>query len=103
MSSYHPDHWSIVQFEHNGKTHYKVLADWSGSYLYGASWKLSSGITSIVEEVNQYVITNHSGSVYYCRKGGDGLGLMGASVLANLQEKFGDAVKVVSVTSVKLD
>ena len=51
MSTYTPDSWVIVkiQSEKYG-TIYKVLAGWSGSYLYGASWKLSSGIVTFEDK-----------------------------------------------------
>lgn len=57
----------IVKTDVNG-LHYRVLASWYGGYTTSDSWRMSSGITSILETENDYEITNESGSVYYCEK-----------------------------------
>lgn len=68
MSDYTPDHWVMLKFVHKGKPIYKILAGWSGSYLYGASWKLNSGVTEVTETDTHYSFTGSSGSVYHCHK-----------------------------------
>ena len=75
MSEYRPDRWVIVELKYNDsdETHRKVLASWYGGYLGSDSWKLSSGITEIVEHDNHYEIHNHSGSVYNCGKQSQGM------------------------------
>jgi hypothetical protein len=75
MSEYRPDRWVIVELKYNDsdETHRKVLAGWYGGYLGSDSWKLSSGITEIVEHDNHYEIHNHSGSVYNCGKQSQGM------------------------------
>jgi len=104
MSTYNPDGWVIVKITYDEKVGYRIFADWAGSYLYGASWKLSSGITDIVEEDEEYVITNYSGSVYYCRKTAQGrLGSFGMSVLKNAQDEHGEEnFAVVDIKEVNL-
>lgn len=68
MNNYNPDGWVIVKITHENDIIYKVFASWSGGYLHGDSWKLSSGIVKIEETENEYSIHNHSGSVYTVRK-----------------------------------
>lgn len=68
MSDYTPDHWVMVKLTHKGKPIYKILAGWGGSYLYGASWKLNSGVTEVTEDDTHYSFKGSSGSVYHCHK-----------------------------------
>lgn len=73
MSEYAPNSWVVLKFEHKGKTTYKVLAGWGGGYLYGASWKLNSGITEVKEDGDYLLFSGYSGSVYRCHKSGYGM------------------------------
>jgi len=71
MSSiYRSDLWVIVEFKENGSDEVtrKVLASWYGGYGGSDRWKLSSGVTNIVEHEHHYEIHNHSGSIYECGK-----------------------------------
>ena len=69
---YEPDNWVIVKIPNiEGGHFYKVVAGWSGSYLYGDSWRVNSGITSIDDLGEYYLILGVSGSVYKCRKTGE--------------------------------
>jgi hypothetical protein len=70
MNQYRPDRWVIVELKLNDseERHRKVLASWYGGYLGSDSWRMSSGITEIVEHADHYEIQNESGSVYTCGK-----------------------------------
>lgn len=68
MSTYTPDLWVVVEIDYEGEVVKKVLASWYGGFANGDSWKLSSGITKIVELDDRYEFLNHSGSVYVCYK-----------------------------------
>lgn len=71
---YNPDTWAILSMkESSGNTLYKVAAGWAGSYAYGASWKVNSGIERIQEDEYSYSFFGYSGSIYVCRKSGYGL------------------------------
>ncbi len=39
-----PDAWVIVEVNHEGEQFQKIIAGWSGGYLNGNSWRLSSPI-----------------------------------------------------------
>lgn len=73
MSTYKPDRWKVLRFDMDGQKIDKVFAGWGGSYTYGASWKLSSGITETIEHEDHYEFVNHSGSVYTCYKHSEGM------------------------------
>jgi hypothetical protein len=63
-----PDYWVVVKFIIPSRTMYKVLAGWSGSYLYGTSWKMNSGIAKVKQDDKYYEFEGYSGSVYQCSK-----------------------------------
>ena len=86
MSTYTPDKWLVVKISIENDTIDKVCANWYGGYLNGDSWKLSSGITETVEFEDRFEYTNHSGSLYICYKGREGMNSYGASVLHGLTE-----------------
>ena len=89
MSTYTPDSWVIVktQYEKYG-TIYKVLAGWSGSYLYGASWKLSSGIVTFEDKGEHYESLQDSGSTYVLYKSSERMSAIMASTFASFEEQF---------------
>jgi hypothetical protein len=68
MSTYNPDSWVVLKFTHDGQTTYKVLAGFGGSYLYGSSWKLNSGVTNVEVDGDYLLFSGYSGSVYRCHK-----------------------------------
>jgi hypothetical protein len=90
MSVYTPDLWVIVEVKYNDDTEVtrKVLASWYGGYGGSDSWRLSSGITEIVDCDTYYEIHNESGSVYKCAKNAQSMSGYTASVYANLRKKL---------------
>lgn len=68
---YIPDGWNIIEHRTDA-TDYYVFASWSGSYLYGDSWKRNSGITKVEEDGDDYLFHGYTGSVYRCSKGSEG-------------------------------
>lgn len=67
---YKPDRWQILEITNTktGETIKKVLAGWGGGYLYGDSWRMSSGIESVTEDAENFTVKNFSGSTYVLRK-----------------------------------
>ena len=94
-----PDAWVILEINHNGEQFQKILAGWSGSYLYGDSWRMSSPIKTMNIDVNNDYITveTDSGSVYNLFKPAQGLRMSIAGIYNELKEKFGDAVEIVEI------
>jgi hypothetical protein len=87
MREYTPDMWVMLKITHNGKPIHKILASWGGSYLYGQSWKLNSGVTKIEEDGQCYLFHGSSGSVYRCHKNGYGMTGYTHGVLASFQKQ----------------
>lgn len=68
---YVPNNWVIFKVIDG----YKVLAGWSGSYLTGSSWRLSSGIADIEDHGSYWKVIQYSGSIYYCNKNRNGISI----------------------------
>ena len=89
MSTYTPDSWVIVKIQSEKyETIYKVLAGWSGSYLYGASWKLSSGIVTFEDKGEHYESLQDSGSTYMLYKSSERMSAIMASTFASFEEQL---------------
>lgn len=93
--TYTPDRWILLKMTFEGQTYYKVLAGWSGSYLYGGSWKLNSGCQHVTQDEDYYEFTGYSGSMYRCRKDARGLTGLTAGILSQLETKYPDNVEIV--------
>ena len=104
---YSPDGWSIFHINSNGDHTYKIFGSWSGGYLDGDSWRLSSGTDDLSfgfdDEKKLIVAPQASGSTYlvspfgYRRHNAYATG-----VIQNLIKSFGDVPATVEVTVVKL-
>ena len=94
-----PDSWVIIEVNHEGEQFQKILSGWSGSYLYGDSWRLSSPIKNMHIDIDKDYITveTDSGSVYNLRKQYQGLRMSNAGIWNELKEKFGDMVEIVEL------
>ena len=94
-----PDSWVILEVNHEGEQFQKVLAGWSGGYLHGDSWRLSSPIKSIDITIgdDKLVVYTESGSCYNLYKGSKGLRMSIAGIYNQLKENYGDKVVMVDL------
>ena len=63
---YQPDNWILLHVLEGD--FYKVLGGWSGGFLHGDSWRLSSGITGLSADEDSYHFYNETGSTYICKR-----------------------------------
>ena len=94
-----PDSWVILEVNHEGDQFQRILSGWSGSYLYGDSWRMSSPIKELNIKVNQdfFTATTDSGSTYQLFKSRQGLRMSNAGIYNELKEKHGDSVEIVEL------
>jgi hypothetical protein len=85
MSDYNPDKWQIVSLVHDGERIDKVFGSWYGGYAGSDSWKLSSGITKVVEHDTHYEVHNVSGSIYNCGKESEGMSMYAYGVFKRFE------------------
>jgi len=83
-----PDKWIILKFSEPGNVTYKLLAGWNETYLGSASWRLNSGITSVVEAGDYIHVFGFSGNSYYCHKKSYGW----TSLTSEIYKTFQDAI-----------
>lgn len=98
MSKYAPDKWVIIKTDVGG-LHYRVLASWYGGFTSSDSWRISSGITLIVETEFDYEITNESGSLYVCKKTGLGMSSYTTTVFENYKDMYTNNIFEITSTS----
>ena len=70
MNVHKPDGWIIVQEPTHGVR--RVFGSWSGGYLDGDHWRLSTVITHQRVEEGRIVFTTASGSEYSVSREGEG-------------------------------
>ena len=94
-----PDAWVIIEVNHEGEQFQKILSGWSGGYLHGDSWRLSSPIKEMNIDINKDYITveTDSGSVYNLHKENQSLRMSNAGIWNQLKERFGDSVEIVEL------
>ena len=94
-----PDSWVILEVNHEGEQFQKILAGWSGGYLDGDEWRMSSRIKEININIEKdyIVVKTESGSVYNLHKDLQGLCMSNVGIYNELKEKFGDAVEIVEL------
>ena len=93
MSSiYTPNNWQLVRVtpKDTSAIYYRILAGWSGSFMYGSSWKLSSGCEQVIDEGDSWCVPQSSGSVYILRKNSEGDKLSTFGVLEDLMWEYPD-------------
>lgn len=104
---YLPDVWVFVKFSGSDvpKVYYRVLAGWYGGFAQGDSWRLSSGIESIEDAGDRYLVKNSSGSLYECLKSREKLSHTTSAVLSGYGYKRPEQFSVdrVSFDDVKAD
>mgnify|MGYP000945522004 CR=1 FL=1 len=91
--NYTPDSWVILKIAGNDP-HYRVLGGWSGSYLYGTSWRMNSGIVKVEDAGDYFIFHGSSGSTYECRKGGYGIRTSMMEPISYYTKKHPDKVTV---------
>lgn len=100
MSKHTPNKWTILKFVYNDETTYRVLGGWSGGYLDGDSWRLSSPIVEHHTEKDgdrEFIrFINESGSEYICYRTGEGFNMIMSSTYAWLQEQESVTVESLS-------
>lgn len=102
MSKYVPDKWVIIKTNIGG-LHYRVLASWYGGYTSSDSWRMSSGIASILETDLNYEITNDSGSSYICEKTQIGMSSYTSTVFDNYKNMYkGDIFEIVPTKELQI-
>jgi len=101
--SIRPDSWVIVEIQdpiHPGMPPIqKIISGWSGSYLYGDSWRMSSRIRQLnIKADSDYIeAITESGSTYKLLKQYQGLRMSNEGIYMQLKQKFGDSLEIVEL------
>ena len=100
-NGYTPDRWVIIEMNSEHGNIRKILGSWYGGYAGSDSWRMSSGITEVIEHDNHYEIHNHSGSVYTCYKNNIGMSSYTSSVFNDYLEKMKEMGATMEIVELK--
>ena len=94
-----PDSWVIIEVNHEGEQFQKILSGWSGGYLDGDAWRMSSKIKEIEINVDldYFTVNTESGSQYNLLKSTQGLRMSNASIYNRLKDQHGESLKIVEL------
>ena len=100
MSEYTPDRWVIIELASPKMTVRKILSGNYGGYLGADTWRLSSGITEVIDNGEHWEIHNESGSVYHCYKNGEGFSNLMSAVFAGwAQQTHEECMSAINVST----
>lgn len=98
MTIYNPDKWKLIKIINHKKNevYYKIFGTWSGSYIYGSSWKLSSGCKSFEYDPHNKIWSSPqwSGSTYQIHENAEGVCGMWDGFLQDFVDKSTDDVTI---------
>ena len=94
-----PDSWVIVEVNDEGKRFQKILSGWSGGYLDGDSWRMSTQIKKMEIDIysDKIIVYTESGSWYNLYKSYQGLQMSNAGIYNELKENYGDKVEIIQL------
>jgi len=94
-----PDSWVIIEINHEGEQFQKIISGWSGGYLDGDAWRMSSRIKEIGIKVNQdfFTVDTESGSRYNLFKSRQGLRMSNAGIYNQLKDEYGEAIEIITL------
>ena len=94
-----PDSWVIIEVKTPAGQFQKILSGWSGGYLYGDSWRMSSPMKELNIKVNQdfFTVDTETGSRYTLYKSRQGLRMSNAGIYNELKEKYGNMMEIVEL------
>lgn len=102
MATYTPDRWVVLRINTpEYGTVDKILCSWAGSYLYGSSWKLSSGILTFKDDEDFYVSKQESGSVYDLMKTREEMSGIMSDIYHNILDKAQEVGGTVEIIAAK--
>jgi hypothetical protein len=89
MTTYAPDRWVIVEISDVAMgTTRKVLGSWYGGYAGSNSYRLSSGVSKVVDKGDYWEVHNRSGSIYICGKESNGMSMFTQSFLSSMISRY---------------
>ena len=94
-----PDSWVIIEVNHEGEQFQKILSGWSGGYLDGDAWRLSSRIKRMRINIDEdyFTVDTESGSFYTLYKEYQGLRMSNSGIWNELKERYGDMVRIIEL------
>ena len=97
MSKHKPDAWKLLKMPDD---YVRICAGWSGGYLDGDRWRLSSGIKEVQEKEEYYIFQTYSGTVYKCHKDDETVRMANAGIYEMNKEQGAVDISVEELSNV---
>ena len=94
-----PDSWVIIEVKTPAGQFQKILSGWSGGYLDGDCWRMSSPVKELNINIEEdfFTVETNSSSCYTLYKDRQGLRMSNAGIYNQLKEKYGDMLEIVEL------
>lgn len=94
-----PDSWVIIEVKTPAGQFQKILSGWSGGYLDGDCWRMSSPVKELNIKIEEdfFTVDTETGSQYILYKSRQGLRMSNAGIYNQLKEKFGDMLEIIDL------
>lgn len=102
MSYYTPDGYEVLKIKVCGQDNItlKVFGSWSGGYLGSDTWRVNSGVVSIKDQGDNYIVEGYSGSQYILSKTANHITAYNKGVLEDMigeLKSYGHQADIISV------
>ena len=94
-----PDSWVIIEVKTPAGQFQKILSGWSGGYLDGDAWRMSSPVKELNINIEEdfFTVETNSSSCYTLYKDRQGLRMSNAGIYNELKEKYGDLLEIIEL------
>lgn len=94
-----PDRWVILKVTKNDTNEfwYMILAGWSGGYLDGDSWRMSSAIHKVEDKDDHFIATTYSGREYKLFKQAKGFNYIMSGVFNEAKKGADESNKTIEI------
>ena len=94
-----PDSWVIIEVKTPAGQFQKILSGWSGGYLDGDCWRMSSPVKELNINIEEdfFTVETNSSSCYTLYKDRQGLRMSNSGIYNELKEKYGDLLEIIKL------
>ncbi len=78
----------VVIYVNSDDPHYRLFMTFGGSFVYGDSWRMNSGIVRVEKDGENLVFHGSSGSQYSVHPDGYGISAYGAGILQGYNDQI---------------
>lgn len=97
-----PDCWVFIRVRVGDEVTRRIAASWPGSYLWGASWRVSSAIERVADAEDRLIATTRTGTEYHLLRNRQRQSMTILSALEGLRAALGEITVEIIVEDAQL-